>query len=409
MTHPHWLYSNPNGDTRLMESLDGIQTGLRNRVVNSMVREFLEVVNRPEFDPENWTRCDHSESIPSTERWYCVEPEDHVPVAYEGEGFTGQTYQFENDNYYGPDKIFFFPENYHADNFYRLVPLLTKSGVDAAVMNELIDWCKRMWPAGDWDSLRPESEVAARVVLEAEDFTSRDGQSDPQGEVWQVTTNRPGYQGRGLVSTPSNTGQAKSGGFTRGDQLTYRFEIAQPTLYHVWVRRYARSLGSNSAYFGLDGVALESVDNQEQFRRWYWVKIGEQELSRGEHTLQLVRRENGYLVDQILFAADEENPNQSGDITPSAATTGRESSLASTGELQVFPNPVADETLRVSLPGQEAVDRIAIYTVQGKVLRQWSTSGQRTLAVDVSTLPRGMYVVKAYAAETIYTEKVLVE
>jgi hypothetical protein len=43
-----------------------------------------------------------------------------------------------------------------ADDYYRVIPRFIATGVDPALINELIDWCKQVWPMGNWDALRPK-------------------------------------------------------------------------------------------------------------------------------------------------------------------------------------------------------------------------------------------------------------
>ncbi|WP_108804711.1 T9SS type A sorting domain-containing protein [Aquimarina sp. Aq107] len=137
-THPWWLFSSRTGDTSLMDSLDKIESNLRNAIVEAFLRDFLRIVEHnphPSFHPENWQRTDHES--PSTSRWARVEPVDYVPVPYSGSG-----------------KLFAFPENYHADNFYRLLPRLQENNIDQQIINDLADWCRTMWPQGDWKSFK---------------------------------------------------------------------------------------------------------------------------------------------------------------------------------------------------------------------------------------------------------------
>ncbi len=42
-----------------------------------------------------------------------------------------------------------------ADSYYRGIPRFIATEADHAVVNELIDWCKQVWPKGNWDVLRP--------------------------------------------------------------------------------------------------------------------------------------------------------------------------------------------------------------------------------------------------------------
>ena len=393
VTHPHWLYSNPNGDTRLMESLDKAAGGLKNRIVNSMLREFLERVNSPGFEPENWTRCDHSESIPSTERWYCVEPEDYVPVAYTGAGFTRQTYQFKYDNYYGPDKIFFFPENYHADNFYRLVPLLEQSGVDLPVLNALIDWCQVMWPAGDWDSLRPKEtttlegtyQIIARHSNKALDVSGKsaaDGANVQQwsyvggsNQQWQIASAGNGYytlkakhSGKALaVDLNPNTNGGKENPTDKGtnifhlgtnddDNRLWKIESVGEGYYKL-VNKYSGKV------LDVSGVSKANGANVHQ---WEYGGSPNQQW-------KLV------LVDAKARLASSWDKFKAPDFQQTEPT------------LRTYPNP-ASEQLTVEATGSENY-QLTLYDMSGRVVMQYNHQ-QRVSQLNVSQLRPGVYVVR---------------
>ena len=136
VTHPWWLYSTPYGDTSVMDELNTYEDGLRERVVSSMLREFLEVTTA--IPEDEWTRCGHN--IKNISTWYCIESPTYRPTNVpDGQG-----------------RIFEIPANWHADNFYRVIPRLRENGVNPDVLDDLIDWCEKMWPGGkqQWDSLR---------------------------------------------------------------------------------------------------------------------------------------------------------------------------------------------------------------------------------------------------------------
>ena len=50
-------------------------------------------------------------------------------------------------------KFFAVPEDYHADNFFRLMPLLSAKGVSTSTLRGLADWCETMRPKGNWHAL----------------------------------------------------------------------------------------------------------------------------------------------------------------------------------------------------------------------------------------------------------------
>ncbi len=396
--HPWWNYSSASGNTGMMDALNQVQGGLRNKVVAALLREFLRVVKtdpHPSFRPEGWARVTHEAS---TGRWYGVEPKNYVPKAYPGTG-----------------KLFLYPQNYHADNFFRVIPLFAQNGVDSEVLNELIDWCKTMWPKGNWNSLKVQS--AARVLvdststqtIQAEDYINRSAQQDAQGMPWQKGN---GQSGQTYVST-SDLGQCVVNGWTAGAKLDYNFAVPTDTTYHIWVRRYASDGGDNSAYFGLDGVGIDNIDNREAYGQWYWLKLGSYPLKAGEHSLSLVRREDGYQVDKFLVSSEAGHPNRSNNARQGewiSEKVAAVSDSATASLVEVYPNPVRDGQLQINTAKTTGpIDRIELLGIQGQVLLRRTASERAGIRLDVRALPPGVYVVKAYGQRQTWTEKVLVE
>jgi hypothetical protein len=50
------------------------------------------------------------------------------------------------------DKFFVHPGEVYADLMFRLMKLLPKEGIDIVLLDDLRQWCKRVWPAGPWES-----------------------------------------------------------------------------------------------------------------------------------------------------------------------------------------------------------------------------------------------------------------
>jgi hypothetical protein len=113
-------------------ALDDYESGLRAKVTNEFLRVFLK--KQKTYPISSLPR--RSNPGPNGDDDY--EDIDYVPTAYTGGGCY----------YTCPGQA------RHADNIYRLIPRLKALGVDSALVNELIDWSKAVWPAGTWDSLR---------------------------------------------------------------------------------------------------------------------------------------------------------------------------------------------------------------------------------------------------------------
>ena len=269
-------------------------------------------------------------------------------------------------------------------------------------------WVDNLRVSNNEETSSPTDQVAA-IEWEAEAFTSRSIQSDAPSSNWEVLTGRSTYQGSGYVGTLfSKIGKAS--GLTEGARLDYTFDVDSEATYQLWVRRLARGVGSNSAYFGLDGVALTSVDNgEEDFSRWVWVKVGQRALSAGQHTLQLVRREDGYLVDAFLLTTEQENPNQPNSLSAfGSKITGTKLPEASPFS-SLYPNPVTDGKLYVRAHQSTSLQQVVVLSVEGKQLLREYAHGQGHVAVDVSPLPPGLYVVNTHTSSGVEVDKILVE
>ena len=374
------FFSNEGSRFGIWDQLEAVQAGLKNKVQNALLEHWLDKTETYEID--QWPRGEGQNK---------VNPVDYVPTAYPGKGLISSS-------------------AVHADGVYRAIPLMHEAGIQPRLVERLRQWGKAMWPAGDWDALKveiQEEEPSTRIVLEAEDFEKRSAQSDPQGDSWEVAAQQAGFQQRGYVST-ADIGQCVNGGWTQGAQLQYAFNVEQTATYHLWVRRYAPTTGSNSAYFAVDDQPVFEIDNKAKFARWYWIKLASQSLSEGDHTLTMARREDGYLVDQFLLTADDQDPNQVGADQPVASESQKDALTLPETALQLYPNPVVDGQLQVTLPTGAEFQEVVVSTVQGQQLLRRPAEEGSSVAVDVRTLPRGVYVVAARGPERVVTEKMVV-
>ena len=119
--------------------LDTYEEGLRARVTNAFLRQFLDKMKTYPVD-----------KLPREEQ------EGDDGAAYDNVNTVPEPYREGDHNYYSP------PGNAeHATAIYRTIPRFNALGVDADLMNEYIDWCKAVWPKGNWDELRPSQALNA--------------------------------------------------------------------------------------------------------------------------------------------------------------------------------------------------------------------------------------------------------
>ena len=246
-------------------------------------------------------------------------------------------------------------------------------------------------------------DEALSITLEAEDYLFSTPQANSEPYEWATRRYISGYTGSGYVTVPY-VGNGKNTDFNQGARLDYSFEVGQRADYHLWVRRYARGIGTNSAFFGIDGAAFESVDNQEDFQQWQWVKIGTRTLEAGRHSLELVRREDAYIVDRFVVSTDDQAPTD--DSANTTTLPVRATPNAAEGTLGVYPNP-ATGSLEVHL-GKKAVREVALFNVQGTKVLSQVVNNESSIVLNVGALPPGLYLVKAFAAEATFEEKLIV-
>lgn len=87
---------------------------------------------------------------------------------------------------------------------------------------------------------------------------------------------------------------------------------------------------------------------------------------------------------------------------------GAVATVAARGELTVYPNPVQDGTLHLSLAGEEAAAEVSVYNNAGILLisRTVDVSGGHA-TVDVSALSAGIYFVKVSTGDTTAVKKLI--
>lgn len=71
---------------------------------------------------------------------------------------------------------------------------------------------------------------------------------------------------------------------------------------------------------------------------------------------------------------------------------------------RVYPNPVIDD---MTVSSQDAIDRVVVYDIYGKVIYQQPGNKEKTVSVSLSGLPTGIYIVNVTTANGAKTQKVI--
>ena len=100
----------------------------------------------------------------------------------------------------------------YADAWYSMIPIFDEDGVDADVLNRVVDWGEMMWPRGDWDAVRPQGGGGG-------------GGSDDDGDGGNED---PGT-GTGLTATYFADKELSDEAFTRTDaEVDFRWNRSAP-------------------------------------------------------------------------------------------------------------------------------------------------------------------------------------
>ncbi len=172
------------------------------------------------------------------------------------------------------------------------------------------------------------SESNGTVIIEAESPTAKTAKqlADPNNVTvtysWDVSTAIGGFSGSGLIQAQPNDGNTVASNWTAtSPELQYSINFTNPGTYYVWLRGYAETTETVSAYVGLDGVshAVAQID-LPKLGTWTWsnaaagsatpvaITVG----TAGTHTLNIWMRDAGFALDKIILTS---NPNYSAEYS----------------------------------------------------------------------------------------------
>ena len=219
-----------------------------------------------------------------------------------------------------------------------------------------------------------QSTTGVFSLYEAESATTSGG---------SLNTNHPGYSGTGFWDNVGAVGinieftvNSISGGST---DITCRYssgtENKTMTMYVNGVK-----------YKVLTFISTKGWDN--------WASSVENvNLNAGNNTIkyQFDTGNTGYInVDYILTSPISTSVNQ----------------VNSDQKISVYPNPAKDV---ISFKNMEPNTRIAIFTIDGKIVYQQTALTPEVITINVSNLERGVYMVQLQNNEKIKTQKLILQ
>jgi hypothetical protein len=109
-------------------------------------------------------------------------------------------------------------------------------------------------------------------------------------------------------------------------------------------------------------------------------------LASGTSDIVISFNSNGKLVEKTLLVTS----------TTSTLATAEVKKL----EFSIYPNPVTDI---LTIKTQEKIQNVSIYDASGRVINAQLNNGQ----INVSALPKGIYIIKAVTDKAVYQQKVI--
>ena len=131
--------------------------------------------------------------------------------------------------------------------------------------------------------------------------------------TWATLSDIAGYSGAGFVEATPNSGVTVIAAPTGvSPELQYSITFANPGTYHVWLRGYADTAETASAYVALDGGTPARID-LPRTGGWSWsnsapggTPVTVTVPAPGTRTLSVWMRDSGFVADKILLTR---NPN----------------------------------------------------------------------------------------------------
>lgn len=243
MTHP-WrgVSMRRGGGTGVIETLNSYDPGLHTRILNAMIKEYVDVVRDPSFDGVNfgssWTRYTPGPGAGNA-FWWQLEVANTPLVPYT----TGQ----------------WFPKN-NAQSFYNMFPHLKYLGAQADRINALKDWCEDAWTGTNWDTTTAPNEGSYYRIQNLSNSSYLRGENNLGSRPTLVS-------GGGVNPFVRWTPIAANG--DEWFRLRRRDDSNQAPPTQYWLRMVPGSVGPN-----LLKVTMGNTNNTGEQTQWRFLPIG---------------------------------------------------------------------------------------------------------------------------------------
>jgi hypothetical protein len=195
-------------------------------------------------------------------------------------------------------------------------------------------------------------------------------------------------------------------------RATYSFSVPSPGTYKVWGRSLCPTNSDDSFWARVDNGAWINWNEMPTGDAWVWDDLHNfadgnavvtYNLGAGTHTLEVAYREDGAQLDRILVTNDLSQ-------TPGTASLQQSHEAL---RIRSYPNPAAGEaTISYEIKEKGPV-KISLYdVVQNRVIPLVDDdrpAGEHSATVEVSHLPRGLYIIRIAHKGKVSTHKIFRE
>lgn len=184
-------------------------------------------------------------------------------------------------------------------------------------------------------------EQGGLFVVEAE---TNDGSVTRSGATWTAVTSPAGFAGTGAMSALPNSGIGIDTSIaTTSPELKYNVTVSTPGVYNIYIRAQASTGNDDTIHIGLDG-AIQGTSTAiviPQASTYSWgsttIASGTAKINiatTGTHVISLYMREDGAIVDRMVFSTTALTPSGVG-----PAVSSRGNAVA-----QTVPSPTSYPT-----------------------------------------------------------------
>jgi len=169
----------------------------------------------------------------------------------------------------------------------------------------------------DGPSISRFATDADSIVVQAEAFSERIDGSGPYVSMrWRRNLGFRGHGGDGAMIAQPATGMIDGQALLHAPRLDYLIELQGDRSLRLELRQLAPNVSSAAVMVAIDERVVAEAVQPSSSGFWQWTTAAEVELSSGSHTISVLMRDGGALVDawRMSTVTTEPAPPESGDV-----------------------------------------------------------------------------------------------